>query len=248
MDLDIYCGPPPLPDNLMRQWNFDPVLLSVLAAGFFILLMTSEKSRERNAAIAALVVALLAFVSPLCSLASALFSVRVLHHILLVAVMAPLIILALPRGRRGSTLLPAQLSFLAHTGLMWLWHAPAPYLFALSSPAAYWLMELSLIGSAIWLWSDILAPGRTVGAALALLLGTTLQMGMLGALLTFARDPLFIAHLETTQPYGMLPLADQQLSGLLMWVLAAFPYLLVALRVLSRLFTPQDSERRAVRS
>ncbi|KQW27192.1 CAAX protease [Rhizobium sp. Root274] len=248
MDLNIYCGPPPLPDNLMLQWNFDPVLLSVLAAGFFILLMTSETSRERNAAIAALVVALIAFVSPLCALASALFSVRVLHHILLVAVMAPLIILALPRRRRGSTLLPAQLSFLAHTGLMWLWHAPGPYLFALGSPAAYWLMELSLIGSAVWLWSDILAPGRTVGAALALLLGTTLQMGMLGALLTFARDPLFVAHLETTQPYGMLPLADQQLSGLLMWVPAALPYLLVALLVLSRLFTPKDTERRAVRS
>jgi putative membrane protein len=179
-------------------------------------------------------------------LASALFSVRVLHHILLVTVMAPLVILAVPPAKRGSTAFPAQLSFLAHTGLMWLWHAPGPYLFALGSPAAYWLMELSLIGSALWLWRDILAPGRTVGAALALLLGTTLQMGMLGALLTFARQPLFVAHLETTQPFGMLPLADQQLSGLLMWVPAALPYLLVALIVLSRLFKPRDTERRTI--
>jgi putative membrane protein len=247
MGLDIYCGPAPLPDILWSQWNLDPVLLSVLAACFFLLLVTSETSGQRNAAFAALFVALLAFVSPLCALASALFSARVLHHILLVTVLAPLVILALPPRRRGSTVLPAQLSFLAHTGLMWLWHAPGPYLFALGSPSAYWLMELSLIGSALWLWWDILAPHRPVGAVLALLLGTTLQMGMLGALLTFARAPLFIAHLETTQPYGMLPLADQQLSGLLMWVPAALPYLFVALIVLSRLFTPKDAERRTVR-
>ncbi|MDH4441595.1 MAG: cytochrome c oxidase assembly protein [Rhizobium sp.] len=246
MDLDIYCGPAPQPADLWSQWNFDPVLLSILAASFFLLLTISEQTRQRQAAIGAVVIALIAFVSPLCALASALFSARVLHHLLLVAVLSPLVVLALPSRMRGSIAMPAQLSFLAHTGLMWLWHAPGPYLFALGSPMAYWLMELSLIGSALWLWQDILAPRRSVGAALALLLGTTLQMGMLGALLTFARAPLFVAHLETTQPYGLQPLADQQLSGILMWVPAALPYLLVALVVLVRVFKAQDAERKSV--
>ena len=247
MDLDIYCGPAPLPGSLWSQWNFDPVLLRALAAGFFVLITVSDTQRQRAAAISALILALIAFVSPLCALASALFSVRVLHHILLVTVLAPLVILAIPPQRRGSVALPAQLSFLAHTAMMWLWHAPGPYLFSLGSPAAYWLMEVSLLGSAVWLWHDILSPRRSVAAALALLLGTTLQMGMLGALLTFARAPLFIAHLDTTQPYGLLPLADQQLSGLLMWVPAALPYLIVALIVLSRLFSARDAERQTVR-
>ena len=26
-----YCGPPPLPDDLWGRWNFDPILLAVLA-------------------------------------------------------------------------------------------------------------------------------------------------------------------------------------------------------------------------
>lgn len=247
MGLDIYCGPAPQPVSLWSQWNLDPVLLSVLAAGFFLLITISETKRQRLSAIGALLVAVIAFVSPLCALASALFSARVLHHILQVTVLAPFVIMALPPQRRGSITLPAQLSFLAHTGLMWLWHAPGPYLFALGSHSAYWLMELSLIASALWLWKDILAPRRPIGAALALLLGTTLQMGMLGALLTFARAPLFVAHLETTQPFGLLPLADQQLAGILMWVPAALPYLGVALIVLARLFTARDTEKETVR-
>ncbi|RKE77571.1 cytochrome c oxidase assembly protein [Rhizobium sp. AG855] len=245
MDLDIYCGPAPVPETFWSQWNFDPALLSGLVAGVFVLLTMGQTPRQRAAAISAFLVALVAFVSPLCALASALFSARVLHHILLVAVIAPLVIVAIPSQRRASIVVPAQLSFLVHTAMIWLWHAPGHYLFALGSPVAYWLMELTLFGSATWLWRDILAPRRTVGAALALLLGTTLQMGMLGALLTFAREPLFAAHLETTQPYGLLPLADQQLSGILMWVPAALPYLMVALIVLSRLFSARDAERQA---
>lgn len=247
MDLQIYCGPAPLPEALWSQWNFDPVLLSGLAASTFVLLTLTETRQQRMWTLSALLVAVVAFVSPLCALASALFSARVLHHILLVTVLAPLVVLAVPPNRRSSVVVPAQLSLLAHTAMMWLWHAPGPYLFALGSPAAYWLMELTLIGSAIWLWRDILASRRSVGAALALLLGTTLQMGMLGALLTFAREPLFSAHLDTTQPYGLLPLADQQLSGILMWVPAAIPYLLCALVVLSRLFSMRDAERQPAR-
>jgi putative membrane protein len=53
-------------------------------------------------------------------------------------------------------------------------------------------------------------------------------MGMLGALLTFARRPLYAPHADTTLAYGLTPLADQQLAGLVMWVPAALPYLLAA--------------------
>lgn len=245
MNLDIYCGPAPTPDGLWQDWNFDPALLVAIAVAFTLLVTIAGNARQRAAAVAALAVTLIAFVSPLCALASALFSARVLHHILIVTVLGPLIVLAIPTRFRDRLPLPPQLSFLAHTILMWLWHAPEPYLFALSSPYAYWLMELSLIGSAIWLWADILSPKRSVGAAIALLLGTTLQMGMLGALLTFSRQPLFAAHMDTTLAFGLSPLADQQLAGLLMWVPAAIPYLFAALLLLRRVFAGRSFEGEA---
>ncbi|MFN7092542.1 cytochrome c oxidase assembly protein [Allorhizobium sp. NPDC080224] len=247
MNLDIYCGPAPTPEMLWRDWNFDPPLLAAIGAVFVLLMTTASNPRQRMAAGAALLVMLLAFVSPLCALASALFSARVLHHILLVTFLAPLIVLAIPPKARERQPLPAQLSFLVHTLLMWTWHAPEPYLFALSSPAAYWLMELTLIGSAVWLWYDILSPRRTVGPSVALLLGTTIQMGMLGALLTFSREPLFAAHMDTTHPFGLSPLADQQLSGLLMWVPAALPYLFAALLKLRSLFAGRSFDSEAPR-
>ena len=37
--------------------------------------------------------------------------------------------------------------------------------------------------------------------------------------------PLYLAHLASTAAWGLTPLADQQLAGLLMWVPAALPYL-----------------------
>ncbi|THV20212.1 cytochrome c oxidase assembly protein [Peteryoungia ipomoeae] len=236
MNLDIYCGPAPTPDAVWSAWNFDPPLLLMIAAAFAILITLASGSRQRLAAIAALIIMLIAFVSPLCALASALFSARIFHHILIVSVLGPLIVMAIPLRLRPGRRLPPQLSFLVHTLSMWFWHAPEPYLLALSSPVIYWLMELSLIGSAIWLWADIVSPRRAAGSAIALLLGTTLQMGMLGALLTFSRQPLFAAHMDTTLAFGLSPLADQQLAGLLMWVPAALPYLFAALLILRRVF------------
>ena len=247
MNLDIYCGTAPTPETLWRDWNFDPPLLAAIGAIFVLLITTAATRQQRLTAGAAFAVMLIAFVSPLCALASALFSARVLHHILLVTFLAPLIVLSFPPQIRLRQPLPAQLSFLVHTMMMWFWHAPGPYLFALSSPAAYWLMELTLIGSAVWLWVDILSPRRSAGAAIALLLGTTIQMGMLGALLTFSREPLFAAHMDTTHAFGLSPLADQQLSGLLMWVPAALPYLFAALLRLRRIFAGRSFDSEAPR-
>src|SRR3546814_11413452 len=50
-----------------------------------------------------LAILVLLFVSPLCALSSALFSVRVGHHVLLTAVAAPLLVWGLPRLRLRGT-------------------------------------------------------------------------------------------------------------------------------------------------
>lgn len=230
-----YCGPAPLPAEFWSSWNFDPMLIVVFAAiSAGALGMSRAGWREATRSpygLAALAVLLVAFVSPLCALSSALFSARVVHHLLLVAVAAPLLALALPT--RVSKL-PLSAAFLAHTLLMWVWHAPVPYDRALSSVPVYWLMELSLLLSAFVMWQGIFAA--RAGPALSALLGSIVQMGMLGALLTFAARPLYAAHATTTLPYGLTPLGDQQLAGLLMWVPAALPYLAVALVIAWRQF------------
>ncbi len=228
---DPYCGPAPVPADLWSGWNFDPWLLVAALATFGLCAASSGRpilAREaRSTSALALLVLFLAFVSPLCALSSALFSARVFHHVLLVAVAAPLLAIAFP-ARPALAKVPLSVLFLVHTLLMWVWHAPAPYAFALGSHGAYWLMEATLLASAFLMWQAALSRHTHPAAAMAALLGSILQMGMLGALMTFATRPLYEPHLVTTIPFGLTPLADQQLAGLLMWVPASLPYLIAA--------------------
>ena len=110
-----YCGPPPDPGGLWAGWNGDPALLAALAAAAVLL----RGSRPGLIGVGALV---LAFVSPLCALSAALFAARAVHHVLLVAVAAPLLAVAVP-GRRpqgGASLwLAASIGLAVGLGL-WL--------------------------------------------------------------------------------------------------------------------------------
>lgn len=215
-----YCGPAPTVAELWSAWNFDPVVIAGLAVAAFVIW---RRNMSRTSGLLGVAVLAIAFVSPLCALSTALFSARVFHHILLIAVAAPLIVKGL-----GLTAQATGPAVLFHLAAVWLWHMPAPYQTALDSVAVYWVMEATLFGTALWLWAAMMDTDRGA-AAISASLATLVQMGMLGALLTFANRPLFAAHLMTTDAFGLSPLADQQLAGLLMWVPAAFPYLGFAL-------------------
>jgi len=220
-----YCGPAAVPADFWTRWNADPLLIAALAA--LALVVGSGRSSDARAGWGAIALMFIVFVSPLCALSSALFSARVLHHILLVTAVAPLLALALPQ-RRGSSA-PLAVLVAAHAIILWFWHAPGPYAWGLASVPAYWLMQLSLLGSAWLMWRAILAPSVQPGPAMMALAATIGQMGLLGAVIVFARTPLYPVHLASTAAWGLTPLTDQQLAGLLMWVPAMLPYLGVGL-------------------
>jgi putative membrane protein len=225
--LIAYCGPAAVPDALWTRWNADPWLLAALA--LFAVAVGRGRTADARAGWGAIALLVLVFVSPLCALASALFSARVFHHVLLVAGVAPLLALALPLRRCGSP--PLALLVGVHAVILWTWHAPGPYDWGLASVPAYWLMQASLLASAWLLWRALLAPATPPGAAIVALVATVAQMGLLGALIAFAPRPLYYVHLATATPWGLDPLADQQLAGLLMWVPAIVPYVVVGLRL-----------------
>jgi putative membrane protein len=216
-----YCGPAAVPEDFWMRWNGDLLLLAALAA--LALAVGRGHASDARAGWAAMTLMLVVFVSPLCALASTLFSARVLHHVLLIAAVAPLLAVAFPLRRLGSPPLAALVG--AHAIILWLWHAPGLYDWGLASVPAYWLMQLTLLASAWLLWRAILAPMAQPGPALVALVATIGQMGLLGALIAFAPRPLYLVHLASTAPWGLSPLADQQLAGLLMWVPAILPYL-----------------------
>ncbi|OYX25718.1 MAG: hypothetical protein B7Z10_05365 [Rhodobacterales bacterium 32-66-7] len=206
-----YCGPAPTPAELWTSWNLDPFALALMAA----LALWAGRSRP---GVAGMVVLAVVFLSPLCALSSALFSARVVHHVLLVAVAAPL--LALSRPARGAT--SVGLPFLAATAALWLWHLPAAYDAALGHKAVYWAMQASLLASAFAFWRA--AFSQPHGAGALWVFGAYVTMGMLGAILTLAPKALYATHALTTDVWGLSPLADQTLGGLIMWMPAGLAY------------------------
>ena len=218
-----YCGPAPLPAEIWIRWNPDPVLIAALVLLMLPTMLGRLAALPRAAAAAAATVLMFViFVSPFCALSSALFSARVLHHVILVSAVAPLLAIAFPVQRHTLPLAPLVV---IHTLTLWLWHTPGVYAWGLATVPAYWLMQVSLLGSGWLLWRAVLAPASQPGAALIALATTIGQMGLLGALIVFAPRPLYAVHFDSTWPWGLSPLTDQQLAGLLMWVPAMLPYL-----------------------
>jgi putative membrane protein len=228
-DLQPYCGIAPQPEHLLSAWNLDPILIGAIL-GFGLLTWPSARANHAYWQwCTVMLLAVTAFVSPLCALSSALFTARAFHHILLISAAAPLSCWLLGSVKNPFNRLPTIVIFVFHTSMLWLWHLPGPYAFALSGSLAYWLMEIPLLLSAALLWQKILDRGTPAGEAILVATATTFQMTALGAFLTLAGRPLFSPHFLTTDIYGFSPLEDQQLAGLLMWIPASLPYVAAVL-------------------
>lgn len=218
--------------------------------------------------IAVLVVALL---SPLSSLDDQLFSAHMVQHLLLMLVAPPLLVYsrpimawmcALPAPARrvvggawgGSRNLQRGVGGLMHplsvwvlaSAALWFWHLPTPYRWALGNEGVHSLEHACFFVTSLMFWSVVIEPyGRRhtdYGLCLLFVAAFSVQMGMLGAILTFASHPLYIDP-GAPLPWGFKPLEDQQLAGVVMWV----PVGLVHLSTMAILFLAwlRHAERRA---
>ena len=221
---DLYCGPAPSPAELWTQWNFDPLAIALMLALAVAWRVVGRRDAVGRAAFGAATILLaVAFLSPLCALTTALFSARVAHHVILIGVTAPLLSIALPW--RSGPLLPLSALTILNALVLWIWHAPSAYQWAVVGAVPYWLMQLTLLASAWLFWREVLSPLAQRGGAVIALLAFVAQMGLLGALLLFSPFAVYAPHFSTTSAYGLSALSDQQLAGLLMWVPAMIPYL-----------------------
>jgi cytochrome c oxidase assembly factor CtaG len=128
-------------------------------------------------------------------------------------------------------------AFLLHGAAIWIWHIPSLFQATLESPVVHALQHLCFFGTALLFWWTIIhahAPGgraraASFGTAVLLLFGTALHSGALGALLTFSRAVWYPAYGSAAESWGLTPMDDQQLAGLVMWIPATFAYLVAAL-------------------
>lgn len=236
-----YCGSPPVPEAL--HWNLDPVLIGVLAVAFgaYALCYGLSKIRigERQVLAGSAGFALLAaaLITPLCNLSVALFAARAVQHVTMLLVAAPLLVMGMPRGRVGPIeTLTAPIVFAA---LLWFWHVPAFYDATLQNNVVYWAMHLTLFGAALSLWRGLLGDGAAVFRSLF----TGVQMSALGALLTLSPRPWYSVYSTTTWSWGLSQSGDQQLGGVVMWVVGSVLLSGFTVALLARMFSSAGPAR-----
>jgi len=215
---------------------------------------------------AGIVILALALLSPLHEASEELFSAHMIQHELLMVVAAPLLILGRPavvmlwalppRARvivgRGTKLAGWRTlwraatkpfdAWLLHGVAIWVWHVPVLFQATLRSELVHAAQHLSFVGSALLFWWAIIHPPRraALGLSIVYLFTTAVHTAVLGALMTFARAPWYPSYASTAAAWGMTPLDDQQVAGLVMWIPASFAYLIAALIILRHWLRSSD--------
>jgi cytochrome c oxidase assembly factor CtaG len=189
----------------------------------------------------------LALVSPIHRWGAGLFGIHMIEHELVMAAAAPLLVLgrpggafawALPSGlRRGLPLLLRRSGLrTAWTALtqpltatviqgiaIWVWHAPALFDTAVANVMLHRLQHVSFLVTGLLFWWALIRR-RNSGAAAAYVSATMLHTSILGAVIALAPQILYRLQTERAAEWSITPLEDQQLAGLIMWILAGLVY------------------------
>ncbi|HMD56173.1 MAG TPA: cytochrome c oxidase assembly protein [Solirubrobacteraceae bacterium] len=186
--------------------------------------------------IGAVLATLLALVSPLDALADQLFFTHMIQHILLLDVAPILAIVGLTKvllrpltravrdlERHAGPLAHPAFAVLLYVGVIWAWHVPAAYDFAVRHPTVHVLEHISFFvaGSLYWwhLLSPIRARLRLDGLGPVAYMGTSkLFVGALGMGLAFAPAALYPYYAHHARVWGISALEDQSIAGLTMAV------------------------------
>lgn len=192
----------------------------------------------------------IALLSPIETYEGALFSVHMVQHIMLEFVAAPLLLAgapitltlraASPSVRRG--LLAVLQSRLVHlisfpvvawvlfAGVNWGWHFSVFYDQALESAPLHYFQHATFLGAALLFWWPVLgvdpSPWRLPHPVRVLYLFLAMpQNSFLGVALLSASTALYPHYVTNVRSWGLTPLADQQLGGMLMWVIGDLAFL-----------------------
>jgi putative membrane protein len=207
-----------------------------------------------------------ALLSPLCRLSATLASAHMIQHLLIVTVIPPLLIMGEPLVMlRQSVPVPSRAAPCPATGLaqsspnrptlatclygatIWLSHAPPIYEAALLDPTIHLLLLVVQLSAGLFFWQIIIraaSPGERgdgqIGAALLVAFVTLMHTGLLGALLTFSNQLWYPIYDLRPQAWGLTPLEDQQLAGLIMWMPMSVIYLAAGLAAIIQLLRVQE--------
>lgn len=180
-----------------------------------------------------------------------LFFLHMLQHLLIILVAPPLILAGRPAqltlqavspARTGQVLRPIlrrgwlrrALEIITHpvsvavvfNANLVIWHLPGMYGLALEDDLVHELEHLAFLGTAMLFWWTIIDPiPRNHRISDHWLLGLSFTTCMIGnlvaAALTLSPRVIYTYYEQAANPWGLSPLTDQQIGGVIMWISGA---------------------------
>jgi len=209
----------------------------------------SVDRRQTAYFVTAMAVAFVSLQGPLHELGDYyLLSAHMVQHLLVTMVMPPLLLKGLPAWlvdkllglplvypimRRLASPLVALGLF---TAVFVVWHAPQFYQAALGNELVHALEHQLFMGTAIVMWWPVFSPSQRLPrlndpASILYLLLQSIVPTILGAIITFAGEPLYPYYGAAFRIANISALDDQQAAGLIMWLGgAAITLLLITIR------------------
>ncbi len=255
--------------RLLLAWDFDSsVVIGCVLLVIAAFMLNHGRLSRFLVQILGIIVLFVALESPIDALAdSCLFSAHMLQHMLLVLIVPPLLMMGISADGTASLLRTPILKRLEHAlskplvagvagmGVLYAWHWPPWYDAALRDEWLHIAEHLSFLIGATIFWWPVLGPRQEqlmspVVALLYLFIAMLLQ-SVLGIVLTFMPVGTYRAYLQPDDRLGLLdlvrrswgitPALDQQIGGLLMWVLGGPVFLAAMLSVLFRWYQIPES-------
>jgi cytochrome c oxidase assembly factor CtaG len=151
--------------------------------------------------------------------------VAFMAQLMLVLLAAPVLIVVARSSMPNVSVVPATvvrvgapLAAVGYVGVLYLWHLPRLHESAMTGTGGQpiELVSLALVG--LVLWGLVLGDRRAelAGTRLAAVLVAAVPSGLLGLALILSPRPLLVGAMNL--PWGISPLGDQRLSGIVMMI------------------------------
>jgi putative membrane protein len=166
---------------------------------------------------------------------SYLFSAHMLQHLLLALVVAPLLIMGTP----GWMLRPALrvgwvravakrishpfFCYASFNIVMIAWHLPTLYNAAIANHAIHITQHLMFMVVSVLMWWPVLSPlpelpRISYPLQMLYLFLITIPMSVISIYITYADQMLYPAYASAPRIWGLSPMNDQLIGGLIMWI------------------------------
>ena len=164
-----------------------------------------------------------------------LFSAHMVQHLLLTLLLPPLLIAGVPgwmlRPLLGPRAARAVATFVTRPAMCFLifnvtiavWHVPFFYNAAMANHNIHIVEHLMFMASAVLMWWPFMSPlpelpRLSYPGQMLYCFVNTLPMSVVAVYITMADHVLYPAYAVAPRIWGLSPMMDQQLGGLIMWI------------------------------